>query len=910
MLEKVPNSFRSFAILLVCCVSGLTFWVCSKNSPLDPSQSTNEPFIFLVGLQSNPESVPPGGDAIITALVLDQNSRPVGGETVQFSTNIGSLSPPTSTSNDSGIVVSRFTAPDRSGTAQIKAAHTSGEKTTTVIVQDTTPQSITLTSGEESLLADGTSFTWIESVWRTEEGFPLKSIPITWETSAGKITSAAFTDSMGVARALLTSEASRTDLIAQVTVRGNDLQAAIQVILKGINFSLTVFPTTMIADGQSSATVTAVLKESTSSVAISGARITFGASLGTIPNSQSTNASGIAAAILTSSLQTGISTIIATYGGGLVDTVQVAFSLSIPTNLDITAQPSEILADNQSTSRIIAVVSDQTNNAVPDGTPVNFDIISGSGTIESQKVTEGGVATSTVTSGSTPGTATVVVQVGSLSDTTRIRFLIGPPAFITVSADSSSLPADGKTTSRIVAELFDSAGNPVIDGTKVDFSASIGEITASVQTVNGLAVAQFSSSNTGTAVIQAEAGGVFGSVSMQLRPGPPNSVLLFFDPNTLGVKDSGRNQTVTITAEIVDSQNNFVADGTYVLFSIFSSPGGGEALSSSTPLPTVNGRTQVSLNSGILSGSVRIMAQVTDSFGTPMAPDVRAISTEILIFAGPPFIEDVNDRFTSHLTVGVAQTNILGWGFVNTTTTVIAVVGDKFNNPVPPGTAVFFTTSGGVISTHTGFTDEQGVATVTIHTAQPLPDITRFYNTFDDPNRDHPGFVLGTSIIPGPIRDFEGGQVVNSLGGTGENDGISRILAVTEGVDSNGASSSAWAVANLIFSGGITTFTVEVDSTDLSPGQSAVVTFEIYDVNGNPIVPGSEITVRSSAGELSWTSLSTSDPGATRYQVALANNIDPTDPDAQATVTFVTMQVNSANGNVVRSSAAISLNLN
>ena len=907
MIEKVPNSFRSLAILLVCCVSGLTFWVCSENPPLDPSQSTNEPFILLVGLQSNPESVPPGGDAIITALVLDQNSSPVGGETVQFSTNIGSLSPTTSTSNDSGIVVSRFTAPDRSGTAQIKAVHTSGEKTTTVIVQDTTPQSITLTSGEESLLADGRSFTWIESVWRTEEGFLLKGIPITWATSAGKIAGAAFTDSLGVARALLTSEASRTDLIAQVTARGNDLQAAIQVILKGINFSLTVFPTTMIADGQSSATVTAVLKESTSSVAISGARITFGASLGTIPNSQATNASGIAAAILTSSLQTGISTIIATYGEGLVDTVQVAFSLSIPTNLDITTQPSEILADNRSTSRITAVVSDQTNNAVPDGTPVNFNIISGSGTIESQKVTDGGVAISTVTSGSTPDIATVVVQVGSLSDTTRIRFVTGPPVSIRVSADSSSLPADGKTTSRIVAELFDSAGNPVIDGTKVDFSTSIGEITASVQTVNGLAVAQFSSSNTGTAVIQAQAGGIFGSVSMQLRPGPPNSVLLFFDPNSLGVKDSGRNQTVTITAEIVDSQNNFVVDGTYVLFSIESSPGGGEALSSNTPLPTVNGRAHVSLNSGIKSGSVRIMAQVTDALGTPMAPDVRAKATEVLIFGGPPFIEDVNNRFTSHLTVGVQQTNIRGWDVVDNTTTVIALVGDKFNNPVPPGTAVSFTTSGGVISTHTGFTDEHGVATVTIHTGQPLPDSTSFYNTFYDKNRDHPSFALGTSIIPGPIPDYEGGQVVNSGGGTGENDGISRILAWTEGVDSNGASSRAWAVANLVFSGAITTFTVEVDSTDLSPGGTAVITFEIYDVNGNPIVPGSEITVRSSAGELSWTSLSTSDPGTTRYQVALTNDIDP---DAEAAITLVTIQVISANGNPVQSSAAIRLNLN
>ena len=54
---------------------------------------------------------------------------------------------------------------------------------------------------------------------------------------------------------------------------------------------------------------------------------------------------------------------------------------------------------------------------------------------------------------------------------------------------------------------------------------------------------------------------------------------------------------------------------------------------------------------------------------------------------------------------------------MNNLATVTAVVGDKFNNPVPAGTAVFFTTTGGVVTTYTGYTDEEGVVTVTLHTA-------------------------------------------------------------------------------------------------------------------------------------------------------------------------------------------------
>jgi len=327
-------------------------------------------------------------------------------------------------------------------------------------------------------------------------------------------------------------------------------------------------------------------------------------------------------------------------------------------------------------------------------------------------------------------------------------------------------------------------------------------------------------------------------------------------------------------------------------------------------VPTLNGRAQVSLNSGIRSGAVRILAQVTDENGAPIIPEVRAVSTEIIIFAGPPFIEDVNDPGTSHLSVGVEPLNVYGWNVVNNTATVVVVVGDKFNNPVPSGTAVYFTTTSGVVSTFQGFTDEEGVATVTIHTGQPYPTITRFYNTFFDPNENHPDFNQPTNVIPGPIPDFEGSEILNSIGDFGENDGVTRILAVTEGVDANGRSARIWSVTNLVFSGIIFVFDVTTSDTELSPGESALIDFKIYDENGNPIVPGSEITVGASAGVLSWGSLTTGDPGVTRYQVLLTNNLDPTDPDARETATAVTITVNSENGNVIQSSETINLRLN
>ena len=908
--------FKSILFFILCLSTGLGFLVCTQNSPLDPNvQSSGGQFIFLVGLQGNPTSIAPGGSSIIQALILDQANQPVLGEDVQFSASFGTLVPSTATTSDSGVATTIFSAPQQSsGTARITGLYNATQtQSVDIEVRDSTPQSITLTPDHFTLLANGVSSTKIKSIWRNDAGKPLIGIPVTFQTTNGSIVTTETTDVAGVATTTLTSTASRVDLIAQVTASANGLQAMTQVLFKGIEISLNATTRTLTADGRSTSRITTVLKEATTKIAVSDVDVTFGANLGTIPNIATTNSSGVATVDLTSSTQTGVSTVTVRYGQTLIDTLQISFSQSVPTFLNVSASPTMILADNQSISSITAVVSDQSNNPVPDGMPVGFSIVSGTGTIESNKVTQSGVATSRLTSSTQPDTVTIAVQVAGLTDTTTVYYVVGPPANITLTADSTSLPADGVTSTRIVANVSDVAGNPVINGTRVDFSTDLGDITPTTQTVAGQAVAQYVSSVAGTATINASVAGLSKIVTIQLRPGPPNSILLSFDPNNLGVKDSGRNQTVSITADVIDSKNNPVVDGTFVSFSIFSAPGGGEFLSNTNTIPTLNGKAEVSLNSGVRSGSARILVEVTDSFGVPVVPNVRAVSTEIIIFAGPPFIEDVNGASTSHLSVGVKPLNVFGWNVVNSIATVTAVVGDKFNNPVPPGTAVFFTTTGGVISTYTGFTDAEGVVTVTLHTAQPYPDVNRFYNTAFvsiDPNESHPDFTLPTNIIPGPIPDFEFSEVLNSVGNFGENDGVARILAVTEGVDSNGNSARAWSVTEIVFSGLISTFELTTTATDLLPGESATIDFKIYDVNGNPIVQDSAITASSIGGALSWTSLTTSDPGVTRYQVIIVNDLDPTDPDAKEITTPVTISVNSQNGNIVKSSPAITLRLN
>ena len=888
------------------------FGACNTETPTEaettPGNGTGGTAL-LSSLTASPPKIGPGGAARILAVVIDDQANPLSGKVVVFRATAGSITP-SDTTDASGLAEAIFRAPQSPGPVRIYARLGQQTDSLTLTIVTQISENLQVLPEQKSILANGFSETkLLIQAWDSNQT-PVSSATIKLTTTAGDITPSVTTNENGYAEAVLRSVASSRDVAAEITATLDEVETVTVVIFRGVEFEVTARPRVLIADGTSRATVKAILKESTSKVAVSGAEVVFGVDLGTIPNRITTNESGIASTFYTSATDTGVATIVASYGEFFHDTVRVLLGESVPANLDLTANPPVLPANNRSTSEIKAVVSDAAGNPVPDGTPVHFEILSGSGTLESRKLTANGIATSMLTSSQQPDSVWIVARVADLADTVMVRYVAGPPAGLTLVASSEAIPADGSTTSTISAYVYDEVGNPVADGTLVQFATDLGDITPTAETRNGVASAVFSSGQTGLATIRATAGTVSGTVTVRALPGPPNSILLTYDPNSIGVKDSGRNTTLTVTADVRDVRNNPVADPTYVRFSIFSSPGGGEFLSSEAPVATINGKAQVSLNAGIRSGTVRIKAEVTDSSGVPLNPPVSAVSTEIIIFAGPPYMADVNDLSTSRLSVGSQPINILGWHVVNSTATIVALVGDKYNNPVPAGTAVYFTTTGGIISTHTGYTDDQGIATVVLHSGQPYPDVPRYYNTFFDPNENHPDWNLPSRIIPGPIPDYDFGEVDNGYDNTSQNNGIARVLAVTEGVDRNGKPTRVWNVTNVVFSGAISQFRADVDKTELLPGEAATIQITIYDSNGNPIVAGSLISVEADAGKLSWTELKTDDPGRTKYTVLLVNNLDPNDPDARETAVSVSVKVQSKNGTGVVSTVPIQLKLN
>lgn len=789
----------------------------------------------------------------------------VSGRSVSFGTSLGSI-PNSIVTNASGIATANLVASSLSGNAMIVCGMGSQlADTVAVTMYAPTPQSVSVSPQANSVRADGLSSLPISATVYDAMGVPLANANVTWTASgitfAPAITT---TNSNGVATLLFTPPGRSTNLLSNILASSGTAQGTTAITLRGVTVAANAVPEMVIADGNSTSEISVHVYETTSLIAIPEATVFFGTSRGTIPASATTDESGVATVNLQASTQTGTATVTATYGQTLTAQANVAFAASTPTTLSLTASPTILFADNSSQSILTANVTDQNGNPVPNGTQVRFSIPPQSGTLENLRTTVGGVATNTLISSATPDTFWVAAwaeENQSVRDSVQVIYRVGDPSIITLSALIDSLPADGIQTDSITAHVTDAVGHPLAN-IEVQFTTTIGNITSSrVTNANGDATVPFSSSQTGTAIVTATAGAASANYTLYLLPGNPNSIQLSFTPNSVGVRGSGRNETLLITATVRDANNNPVLDGTEVYFNINNSPGGGDFLSSTGAIPTINGQATVAYNSGTVSGTARVRA---------VCSGISAVSTEILIYAGPAFIENIADGCaSSHMAIGASPCNMFGMDVVGESVEIVCLVGDRYNNPVTPGTAVYFTTSGGVITTATGYTDSAGFARVRLYSGNPLPTINRWLNTLTDPN-------LGTTILCSDVPD---------------QNGMAKVLCRTAGVDETGDSVWVWATTNVVFDYSqpilnIREVTVNGDPNEreLHIGENALIRLSLYDYNYWPMVAGTTISFSASSGSVYPSSITLGCPGDTTYTVSFFNNLTTNDDPAATPV--------------------------
>ncbi len=199
-----------------------------------------------------------------------------------------------------------------------------------------------------------------------------------------------------------------------------------------------------------------------------------------------------------------------------------------------------------------------------------------------------------------------------------------------------------------------------------------------------------------------------------VSPGPSGTISQLVLQNQSGsvlrVIESGGPETVALTFTALDSIGRPLdaQNVTDVAFRLGQSPGNGVSVNPQQAPTNPRGEVRAVVSSGTRSGVIQLVAEAT----RPDGDIVRSDPVRLTIHGGLP------DQ--DHFSLGPVQRNIPGLVRFNETTEIQVIVGDQYSNPVVPGTAVYFSTTGGLIDGATD-TDDAGLGSVTLRSGNPLP---------------------------------------------------------------------------------------------------------------------------------------------------------------------------------------------
>ena len=465
---------KKIAILsAIALVSFLLIYCTTDESKIIGPFGDADKYLSVTNLSFDKEKVYSNGDTSFVSLkVLNVDNSPAVGLKIDFTTQFGKITE-SDTTDSSGVASATFISDENTG-ENIITVNTGIKKYTLAInVVNYQPAVIELSSESPVILADGISTTTITAVVKDSLGSPMEKMTVKFNTTLGKLSvTLGQTDKTGTIQTELTS--SDTIDTAIITAESG--------IKKSINvkfhmdvpayLELSAENPVLLADGVSTTTITAIVKDSTGR-RMDGEPVIFTTTHGTLDEEGaiSTDNNGIAKVLLTSSNEPSVALIIAT--SYVSDSVEVEFNINVPDRIDISASPLTILADGASISTITAIPKDKDGNIMP-GLTVNFSTTLGT-LSETIKLTDAeGRAITILTSEKTDGTA-YVTAVSSTEGTVGVQFIAYNPAYINLSTDidGNTVLGDGISTINVTAKVYNSA-NEIIPWALVEFSTTHG----------------------------------------------------------------------------------------------------------------------------------------------------------------------------------------------------------------------------------------------------------------------------------------------------------------------------------------------------------------------------------------------------------------------------------------------------
>ncbi|GIU15365.1 MULTISPECIES: Ig-like domain-containing protein [unclassified Shewanella] len=317
-------------------------------------------------------------------------------------------------------------------------------------------------------------------------------------------------------------------------------------------------------------------------------------------------------------------------------------------------------------------------------------------------VTEDGQARVQILAGAEPGAANAIVTLLS-GETANLPFTIGATNVLMGSgapfesgvASITPVSVSAGGTASISVTLQDDQGKLFTEPAEVIFSSICSakaspeaEISSPVIAVNGVATSTYLAKGCvgeDSVNVSANVGGKALTASAKLTVLPASVGSIYFVealPENIRLKGTGGSEASTVKFKVLDS-NGIAVTNQQVNFSL-NTEAGGIKFSPENAKTDANGIAQTVVNSGTVATSVRVTAVVDGK-----TPEISSQSNLLVISTGLP------DQDSFSLSVDNASPE--GWDYDGTEVNVTARLADAFNNPVPDGTAVSFTTEGGSI---------------------------------------------------------------------------------------------------------------------------------------------------------------------------------------------------------------------
>lgn len=600
---------------------------------------------------------------IIARVVEATSGVPVENGRINFATNLGRITGGANLSED-GIAEATYTAPLGNGTATITARFGDGLSAETDIRIVERASEIELEIDPGSILANGLRSADVIACVTDSWGDPAprERIEINFE-GAGDVTPlVGLTDQDGIFRAVAIGDASNEDSELQITASARDggIDETETLELLGVNLSLSASPRLIRGDGESTSTITADVRESTSGHAVSGDTVRFTSTAGVIQAYEILDRTGRAITELRSDDEAAIATVTASFGDGLVAEVDVAFASRF-SYLEAELGRERLLADGLDSTAIAATLRDTLGYPV-EGVYIHYEITDGEGelSLDSSATDANGTANAVFYSAALEDDATTDIRVyaDELEDilTTEMRGIT-----IRVSAEADSLPANGYAETAVTAAVSQTtSGNPITDGT-VSFSVDAGMIgeTGELDENGAATVTLRAPEDPGEATVRASFGNTLSAEAEVVFVRTVESLELAVEEDRL-LGDGLA--SVVVIARVLDEIDDPASD----VRVHFSTPNGGE-VEPAVAVSDENGyaRTRYTGFATRADSTVTIEADTEADAQSAVSLDLIGISAEL---SASPSTLPANGRSTSTVTFRgyetTSHTPLIGYAVV------------------------------------------------------------------------------------------------------------------------------------------------------------------------------------------------------------------------------------------------------